>query len=131
MYVRAAQRHKRWRVSGDVLRSYNSPTPIIPPPLSRRIPRVSSRSEGGDETRALEEGRAPETATIYPRVRLPILALCLKEHIDRATLSHRLRDLTRWPWPLFERYVPSCCSRSLTHDAKSDRGYGSPIYMIQ
>lgn len=58
-----------------------------------------------------------ETTTIYPRVRLPILALCLKEHIDRATLSHRPRDLIRQSWLLFERYVPSSCNRSMLHDA--------------
>lgn len=67
-------------------------------------------------------GRVSETTTIYPRVRLPILALCLKEHIDRATLSHRLRDLTRRFWLLFERYVPSSRNRSMSHDTRSEMG---------
>lgn len=87
---------------------------------------VRGRGGGGDvgDQEGSGRGRAPETTTIYPRVRLPILALCLKEHIDRATLSHRLRDLTRRPWLLFERYVPSSCHQPVhvTRCATPDGG---------
>lgn len=73
--------------------------------------------------------RVPETRDyIPPRARLPILALCLKEHIDRATLSHRPRDLIRRFWLLFERYVPSSCDRSVSHDARFEMS-GHSVYL--
>lgn len=80
-----------------------------------------SRRDGGRDGEDGGSGRVIPGNHDYIPLRLPILALCLKEHIDRATLSHRPRDLTRQSWLLFERYVPSSCNRSMLHDARDPR----------
>ena len=95
--------------TGRVLRSFGSPTTASrgslqttprtrslaanPPPLAK-IPRVVSaqwwgpRREFGERTSERGE-QALRYSYIAHTKRLPILALCLKEHIDRATLSRR------------------------------------------
>lgn len=67
MYIEAAQMHKQRCPSGRVLRSFNSPTlHYLVPTITQNPMDKFQEEQWGDETVVLEEGRAPETTTIYP-----------------------------------------------------------------